>query len=72
MGAGSLVSDSLWELIEPLLPAPIPKPGGGRPRLSDRSCLNGIVFVLRSGIPSQMLPKELWLRFGNELLATIA
>lgn len=59
MGAATLVPDSLWHLIEPLLPAPVPKFRGGRPRLSDRSCLTGIVFVLRSGIPRQMLPKEL-------------
>ena len=59
MGAATLVPDSLWELIEPLLPAPVRKSRGGRPRLSNRACLTGIVFVLRSGIPWQMLPKEL-------------
>jgi transposase len=59
MGTATHVHDGLWELIEPLLPAPVPRPRGGRPRLSDRTCLTGIVFVLRSGIPWQMLPKEL-------------
>lgn len=59
MGAATLVPDSLWQLIEPLLPAPLPNSRGGRPRLSDRTCLTGIVFVLRSGIPWQILPKEI-------------
>jgi len=48
MRTATPVPDGLWELIEPLLPAPIPRPRGGRPRLSDRTCLTGIVFVLRS------------------------
>ena len=53
------IPDSLWDLIVPLLPPPVPKPKGGRPRLSDRACFSGIVFVLRSGIPWQMLPQEM-------------
>ena len=57
--ATTLIPDRLWDLIEPLLPAPITRPQGGRPRLSDRACLTGIVFVLRSGIPWSMLPREL-------------
>jgi transposase len=57
--AALLVSDALWRLIEPLLPIQLPKPRGGRPRLTDRACLAGIIFVLRSGIPWGMLPKKL-------------
>jgi len=57
--AAVLVPDMLWRLIEPLLPIRLPKPQGGRPRMTDRACLAGIVFVLRSGIPWRMLPTEL-------------
>ena len=57
--AAALVPDGLWDVIEPLLPLPKSKPQGGRPRLPDRACLRGILFVLRSGIPWEMLPKEL-------------
>ena len=59
MSASSLVPDDLWETIEPLLPDGPPKPNGGRPRISDRAALTGIIFVLKSGIPWEMLPQEM-------------
>ena len=46
-------------LIQPMLPLASRRPKGGRPRLSDRACLTGILFVLRSGILWEMLPQEL-------------
>jgi len=55
----ALVPDQLWEIIEFLLPRPMSKQHGGRPCLSDRKCLSGIIFVLRSGAPWRMLPKQL-------------
>ena len=57
--AKELVTDELWEVIEPLLPKEAPKPNGGRPRVDDRATLTGILFVLKSGIPWEMLPKEM-------------
>jgi transposase len=54
-----IVSDELWTAIAPLLPAHPPSPKGGAPRVPDRLCLNGIVFVLREGLRWQSLPTEL-------------
>ena len=57
--AKPLVPDDLWAAIEPLLPRERPKPKGGRPRLPDRAALTGILFVLKSGLPWEMLPAEM-------------
>ena len=53
------IPDCFWDVIKPLLPLSKPNPQGGRPRVPDRACLNGVLFVLRSGIPWEMLPQEL-------------
>lgn len=57
----SLVSDELWTLIEPNFPAPKPRRQRypGRKPLDRRKVLTGILFVLRSGIPWEMLPQEM-------------
>ncbi len=52
-----LVTDELWALVEPLLPEEPPKPKGGRPRVDDRAALTGILFVLETGIPWEMLSR---------------
>jgi transposase len=57
--AKPLVSDDLWAIVAPLLPTEPPNPRGGRPRVPDRACLAGIIFVLKAGIPWEMLPPEL-------------
>ena len=57
--ARPLLPDDLWATVEPLLPPEPPKPAGGRPRLPDRAALTGILFVLKSGLPWEMLPTEM-------------
>ncbi len=52
-------SDDLWSIIVPLLPPEQPKPKGGRPSVSARAALTVILFVLRLGIPWEMLPLEM-------------
>src|SRR5215217_1498676 len=54
-----LVTDELWAVVEPLLPRKRPSRKGGRPRVPDRAALTGILFVLTSGIPWEMLPQEM-------------
>src|SRR5919199_3916726 len=63
--AKPLVTDELWEVIEPLLPEEPPRPKGGRPRVPDRGALTGIVFVLQSGIPWEMLLQEMGCGSGS-------
>jgi transposase len=57
--AKPLLSDELWQLIEPLLPQRPPRPQGGRPPVDDRKTLIGILFVLKTGIPREDLPCEM-------------
>jgi transposase len=57
--AKELVTDELWDVVEPLLPEESSKLNGGRPRIDDRAALTGILFVLKSGIPQEMLPQEM-------------
>ena len=48
---GFRVSDALWAVLEPLLPVHVNthRFGGGRPRVSDRTCAEAIFYVLRTG-----------------------
>lgn len=55
-----IVSDELWELVEPLLPRKERRfRYPGRKRLPDREALQGILFVLHTGIAWTHLPPEL-------------
>ena len=67
----TLVADGLWDMIEPLLPLPKPKPQGGRPRIPDR------VPERHCVCPSQWhslgdVAKGTGLRLGHDLLETPA
>jgi putative transposase len=53
------VSDALWERVEPLLPVRPPHPKGGRPAAPDRQMFSAIIYVLRTGIQWNALPREL-------------
>ena len=57
--AKALVPDELWAMVAPLLPPSPRRPKGGRPPVDDRRALAGTLFVLRSGIPWEMLPQEM-------------
>jgi transposase len=54
-----VLDERLWRRAERLLPKAPPRPRGGRPRASDRACLEGILYSLRTGCPWEYLPKEL-------------
>jgi transposase len=58
--AKPLVSDELWTIVEPHIPVkPRRTRNAGRKPVPDRACLAGILFVLKTGIPWEMLPQEM-------------
>jgi transposase len=76
-----LVTDKLWARVQPHLPVRAPQPTGGRPWVDDRACLEGILWVLRTGarwgdIPVDLpSPSTCWRRLqewaGEECLEAI-
>jgi transposase len=61
-----VVSDELWELVAPLLPKVERRfRFPGRKRLPDRQALQGILFVLHTGIAWRHLPLELGFGSGS-------
>jgi transposase len=68
--AAWIVSDELWGLVEPLLPKAERRfRYPGRKRLPDREALQGILFVLHTGISWTHLPTELGFGSGVTCLA---
>lgn len=59
--AKQLLDDNLWNLIEPILPPPKRRRFRfpGRKPISHRQALNGILFVLKTGIAWEYLPLEM-------------
>jgi transposase len=55
----ALLSEEQWAVLVPLFPEPKRrKDGRGRPWASNRACLQGILWVLRSGARWRDLPDE--------------
>lgn len=54
----SELTDKQWRKIEPLLPKIKPSAKGGRSRVDDRRCFEGILWVLRSGARWKDLPAK--------------
>jgi len=55
--ARTMLDDSLWAVIAPLLPVKRRRRRfPGRKRLDDRAVLTGILFVLKTGIPWEDVP----------------
>ena len=63
----ALIDDAIWARLEPLIPKRRPKRGHrhGRPPIPDRAILTGVLFVLRAGIPWQMLPRQMGCGSGS-------
>ena len=58
--AKTLISDELWAIIEPHIPVTTRRfCHPGRKKRHPRACLTGIIFVLMSGIPWELLPQEM-------------
>jgi transposase len=49
------ISDEQWEVVRAILPPTAKK---GRPRADDRRIVNAILFVLKTRVPWNYLPKE--------------
>ena len=54
-----VLTDDQWERVAPHLPARPPSPKGGRPRASDRECLEGPLWLLRTGARWRDMPIDL-------------
>ena len=56
VGESWRMPDRMWTEVEPLLPPLPPRLWGGRPGASPRQTMDGIFYVLRTGIQWKALP----------------
>ena len=54
-----LISDALWEQIEPLLPPELPRLRGGRPQMDNLRAMEAILYVLRTEFEWNQLPRSM-------------
>ena len=76
-----VLTDAQWQRIASHLPEHPPSPKGGRPRADDRECLEGVLWLLRSGARWRDMPVDLpsgctcWRRLqewaGDEVLQRV-
>lgn len=52
------LSDAKWDRLSAKLPAAKVSSKGGRPKVSNRRCFEGILWMLRTGAQWSELPKE--------------
>ena len=51
------LADEQWAIMEPILPKPIKRADGkDRPRARSRAILNGILWIIRTGVPWHDMP----------------
>jgi len=53
------VSDEFWERVEPLVPPAPSHAKGGRPRMPNRKAFEAMIYIMRTGIQWNALPKEM-------------
>ena len=53
------VSDEFWEKVQPLIPPAPSHARGGRRRMDDRKAFTAMIYVLRTGIQWNALPREM-------------
>ncbi|GHT45165.1 hypothetical protein FACS189454_04210 [Planctomycetales bacterium] len=54
---GIEISDTDWQRFEKFLPEPKASPDGGQKHTSNRACLEGLLWLLRSGARYKDMPK---------------